>query len=148
MARQTITQLKQWFENGDYPTQQQFWDWMDSYMHKDDIIEMGMVNGLISLLQDMNLAIANAGSVAQGPVVLTGMSSYQVPARYLVDKIIVEEASAIEVTIGTVDGGADLAREPMQNILILSNFDYYRTQISTIFFGGITASTLISIYTR
>lgn len=34
VARDTI---KQWFETGDFPTQQQFWDWLDSYVHKDEL---------------------------------------------------------------------------------------------------------------
>lgn len=35
--KQPIATLKQWFETGDFPTQQQFWDWLDSYVHKDDL---------------------------------------------------------------------------------------------------------------
>lgn len=37
MAVQTRNQLKQWFETGDYPTQQQFWDWLDSFVHLSEI---------------------------------------------------------------------------------------------------------------
>lgn len=40
MAKQDINKLKSWFEIGKYPTQEQFWDWMDSYMHKDDKMEI------------------------------------------------------------------------------------------------------------
>lgn len=36
MAIQTRDQLKQWFETGDYPTQQHFWDWLDSFIHQND----------------------------------------------------------------------------------------------------------------
>lgn len=36
MAKQDISKLKDWFKAGNYPTQEQFWDWMDSYIHKDD----------------------------------------------------------------------------------------------------------------
>lgn len=38
MAVQTRDQLKQWFETGDFPTQQQFWDWLDSYVHKNEFV--------------------------------------------------------------------------------------------------------------
>lgn len=36
MAKQDISKLKDWFKAGKYPTQEQFWDWMDSFIHKDD----------------------------------------------------------------------------------------------------------------
>lgn len=34
----TKEELKLYFENGDKPTQEQFWQWMDSYWHKDEKI--------------------------------------------------------------------------------------------------------------
>lgn len=36
MAVQAIETIKSWFRTGKYPTEAQFWDWMDSYFHKDD----------------------------------------------------------------------------------------------------------------
>lgn len=51
MAKQSINQLKQWFETGDYPTQQQFWDWLESYFHKDDKIPVDSVDTLTQILQ-------------------------------------------------------------------------------------------------
>ncbi len=36
MAKRSIYQLKQWFQTNDEPTQQQFYDWMESYFHKDE----------------------------------------------------------------------------------------------------------------
>ncbi len=36
MAKQDKSKLKDWFTTGKYPTQEQFWDWMDSYIHRDD----------------------------------------------------------------------------------------------------------------
>lgn len=34
----TKDELRLYFENGDKPTQQHFWDWQDSYWHKDEKI--------------------------------------------------------------------------------------------------------------
>ncbi|MGG5209129.1 hypothetical protein ACQWU4_09270 [Chryseobacterium sp. MIQD13] len=34
----TKQELKQFFENGDIPNQEQFWEWQDSYWHKDEKI--------------------------------------------------------------------------------------------------------------
>lgn len=62
MAVQTRDQLKQWFETGDYPTQQQFWDWIDSYVHNNDSISLSQVAGLITLL---NSKLSN-GALAAG----------------------------------------------------------------------------------
>ena len=44
--KQPIDQLKQWFSRHKFPTQQQFWDWMDSYWHKDEVIPAGRIGGL------------------------------------------------------------------------------------------------------
>jgi len=36
----TKTELKTYFETGDKPTQEQFYEWMDSYWHKDESAQM------------------------------------------------------------------------------------------------------------
>ncbi|MCW3467649.1 hypothetical protein [Chitinophaga nivalis] len=47
MAIQQKNLLKNWFKTGDYPTQEQFWDWMDSYLHKtEDKVAIDNVQGL------------------------------------------------------------------------------------------------------
>lgn len=51
MAIQSVNQLKQWFETGDKPTQQQFWDWLDSFVHKNEGIAIENVGGLEQVLQ-------------------------------------------------------------------------------------------------
>ena len=38
MAQTAINTIKQWFKTGSKPTQEQFWSWMDSYLHKDEMI--------------------------------------------------------------------------------------------------------------
>lgn len=35
----TKQELKKYFENGDKPTQEQFWEWQESYWHKDEKLE-------------------------------------------------------------------------------------------------------------
>ncbi|UUC46551.1 hypothetical protein [Flavobacterium cerinum] len=44
MASKNI--LKDWFKTGLYPTQSQFWEWMESYWHKDDIIPQAKIQNL------------------------------------------------------------------------------------------------------
>lgn len=46
MAKTSITQLKSWFRNGLKPTQAQFWNWMDSYWHKDEKLPMDSIEGI------------------------------------------------------------------------------------------------------
>lgn len=41
MAKQDKDKLKFWFRTGKFPTQEQFWDWMDSYIHRDDQLRIG-----------------------------------------------------------------------------------------------------------
>lgn len=50
MAIRTIAQLKAWFKRGMFPTESQFADWMDSYRHKQECVEMSEVSGLTSAL--------------------------------------------------------------------------------------------------
>ena len=79
MAKQAINILKAWFKRLDKPAQQQFWDWMDSYYHKDEKIPMAAIDMLAEALlnkanknhlheiEDVNgliEALANAGGGA------------------------------------------------------------------------------------
>ncbi|MBP7173014.1 MAG: hypothetical protein KBA33_02960 [Cloacibacterium sp.] len=49
----TKQELKQFFENGDKLTQEQFWEWQDSYWHKDETIPQNKVE--IDLSQKADL---------------------------------------------------------------------------------------------
>lgn len=51
MAVQTVNQLKQWFQTRDKPTQQQFWDWLDSFVHRSEGVAIENVGGLLEALQ-------------------------------------------------------------------------------------------------
>lgn len=46
MAIRSIAQLKAWFKWGMYPTAAQFADWMDSYRHKEERIDIASVDQL------------------------------------------------------------------------------------------------------
>lgn len=50
MAKQTVAQLKAWFRKGLKPTEEQFAALLESYLHKDDEIDINKVKGLIVLL--------------------------------------------------------------------------------------------------
>jgi hypothetical protein len=57
MAVRAKDTLKSWFRTGLYPTQEQFWDWMDSYYHKLEGINFDDVTGLIEYLNERNAAL-------------------------------------------------------------------------------------------
>lgn len=46
MAIRSIAQLKAWFKRGMYPTAAQFADWMDSYRHKEERIDIVSIDRL------------------------------------------------------------------------------------------------------
>lgn len=50
MAKQTINTIRNWFRTGLKPTQNQFWDMLDSFWHKDDEIAIDKVQGLAEIL--------------------------------------------------------------------------------------------------
>ena len=50
MAIRSIAQLKAWFKRGMYPTAAQFADWMDSYRHKEEKIDIASIDQLPELL--------------------------------------------------------------------------------------------------
>ena len=61
----TKTELKTYFETGDKPTQEQFYDWMDSYWHKDEKIPVDSLSIDVSAKADKtaeNLSVENVAS--------------------------------------------------------------------------------------
>lgn len=64
MAKQALETLKSWFKRGAKPTQQQFSDAFDSFVHKDDMIPQNKIdelgNTLRQLQQDVDAAFSGA----------------------------------------------------------------------------------------
>jgi hypothetical protein len=53
VAKQGINTLKNWFKRGLKPLQQQFYDWLDSYWHKDEAIPIQSIDGLEAALNSI-----------------------------------------------------------------------------------------------
>lgn len=66
MAKTDLNTLKNWFKTGLKPTQTHFWNWLDSFRHKDDAVPVSDVDGL----EDTLAAKANNSELA--PVAKTG----------------------------------------------------------------------------
>lgn len=47
-----LNTLKNWFKSGLKPTQEQFWEWMDSFWHKEEKIPMAQIEGIDTALQN------------------------------------------------------------------------------------------------
>lgn len=47
-----LNTLKNWFKTGLKPTQEQFWEWMDSFFHKEEKIPMAQIEELETTLQN------------------------------------------------------------------------------------------------
>ena len=52
MAQTAINIIKNWFKTGLKPTQDQFWNWMDSYWHKDELIPQDKIQDLSTTLSN------------------------------------------------------------------------------------------------
>lgn len=75
MAIRTLSQLKAWFRRGQYPTEEQFGDLIDSFRHKNEGMTIPDVDGLAEALnwkfdrsegEAMAAAIATAKEMAEG----------------------------------------------------------------------------------
>lgn len=58
----TKQELKQYFENGDIPKQEEFWDWQESYWHKDEKVPQESISGLTDSLKTKLNAPSSTGS--------------------------------------------------------------------------------------
>lgn len=160
MATTPLNTLKSWFETGDYPTQAQFWSWLESFWHKDEPIPMTAIAGLATILagkatvQDIaNLnqrineleSIINAGkeSIDQAQDF-----SYQVPEGMILEKVLIVPTANLSLSIGTSDGGQEITPEQVYpaNQPSIINLDWYALTNTDIYFTGVSAQTKFVFY--
>lgn len=148
MAVQPIDTLKSWFETGDFPTQQQFWDWIDSFIHKDQGISVGDVDGLTELLQGK--ADANQLQALQTVALLpSGATSYAATAGTLVEAIIVLPGTPIDFACGFSVGATDIVETiNTGGDAAIFRIDRFCAVNTTIYFSGIQPTTQIKILKR
>jgi hypothetical protein len=95
MAIRERNNLKSWFQTGKYPTQDQFWDWIDSFVHKsEDQLDINSIAGLRSLIDnkaDLEAYLilyqqvqemTAAGRKIRRPDVLSPLTDEQLNAQY------------------------------------------------------------------
>lgn len=148
MAIQPVNTIKSWFETGDKPTQNQFWDWLESFVHKNDSVPMSQVSGLNAALTA--LATQTSVDALKAIVVTTSASSISVslPAGTILNKIRVKSNSAQTLNCGTSVGGSQiLAAESLNaNQVGLYVVDIDVESAMTIYFSALAGSNQIKIY--
>lgn len=148
MPKQSISQLKQWFETADQPTQEQFWDWLDSFVHKDDNIAISKVTNLQIILNEL----ANADSVLNilnqmlPIIVRDGVDTVTIPADTLVRGFCVIDVENLVFSVGTNIELKDYIEDAEISVgnEVIESSRYFK-EATELFFIGITENTIIKI---
>ncbi|KAA2245481.1 hypothetical protein F0L74_05860 [Chitinophaga agrisoli] len=174
MAKQSIETLKGWFVTLAKPVQSQFWDWLDSFRHRDDKIgtadlDPALLNLITSLptadaIAALTTAMANKADLVNGvlkqeqwpPIItpteitLNADSSHEMTVASLLEKIIVIPTDTIMFGIGNAadDNSIWPPMELTAGQAYIFSLELYALDSRTIFFNGITAQTTIKIYNR
>lgn len=139
---QSVEQLKQWFEQGDYPTQQQFWDWLDSFVHKNDNLQMEQIAGLVNALAQ-KLDLSDLSDLL--PVVLIGQNNYTVDAGFHITAIKVIPDGSINFSCGKTPGGEEVIGAEIIFEPSIYRPDVFFATSGTLYFNGVTPGTIIKI---
>lgn len=138
----SISTLESFFEPGDKPSSAQFSAILHSYRHLDDKIA---ASDLTTELQNFLNGLGEKGFV----VLQAGAASWQVPAGALIELIVLDDNANPLVNIGTTAGGNQIgdALQLAGGEYLLEKKIRFKTA-TTIYFSGITGSTVITIYKR
>jgi hypothetical protein len=139
--------LKTFFETGDKPTQQQFWDWHDSYWHKtDDAIPVENIDGLAEILDE------KADKATQSTVILPiGQAYYDMPTGSILEMLWFQLTTTTDgISVGTTAGADDVfeAAGPDENgNILIAGLKPFKT-VTRLFFTGVQPDTITIIYKR
>jgi hypothetical protein len=123
MAVQPINTLQSWFQTQDKPTQDQFWDWLDSYYHKNYKIQY---TDLHVDLQNLLISLGTTSSVRPEERAITTDTSIIVLAKFKFVGISVYNPSSSDLVFHLNYPGLSLpGGEPWQLIEVPAggNFD-------------------------
>jgi hypothetical protein len=142
MAQRPLNTLKNWFITRAKPLQQQFWDWMDSYWHKDAMIPLTSISNLVEILNTIPKPVQVATLSAPGDVV--------VPADCIVTMISLQSeipGDTIVYSKNAVAGVDDILSEELTtNKIFITQSPFAIFSGESIYFFGITHLTTIKIY--
>ena len=139
--------LKTYFETGDYPTQQQFTNLIDSLRHVNDPIAFA------DLAEEVITAINNAAdSTGNAPIVTEpGATTVTIPHGTLIDLVVVLNSVGVIFSAGWSDGGTDVIDnfQIPDNKSVISTIIYNRAdEHGTLYLNGVTGGTVVKLYKR
>ena len=136
--------LKTYFETGDYPTQAQFANLIDSLRSEEDPI------ALTDLSEEVITAINDAGGSGNPPIVTApGANSVIIPNGVLIDLIVVFYGDGINFSAGWTTGGIDV----VDNYTVIGSVcpistAVYNIETRTLHLNGVGVDTIIKLYKR
>lgn len=145
--------VKQWFETGDYPTQNQFWQFFDWVRFVEDAIAMEGIAGLVDALATK----ANSSALAPLADIInrealnpSGNITYSLIASRRLQTVIMIPSITMTVKIGTTVGGEEvmIATEITAGVPFIHDCAVYAIINTPIYISGITAAVQIFIYKR
>jgi hypothetical protein len=153
MAIQNINTLKSWFKRGFKPLQQQFYDWMDSYWHKDEKLPITSVNGLETILNTLPSQDAiNTLLTLCVPDIINATADhvYTLNTGRRLQSVIIIPTGAVTIRIGTTNGGEEIMIESaiQSNETFILDCALYAAANMPVYITGITSSTQLLIYKR
>jgi hypothetical protein len=153
MAKQNISTLKNWFKRGLKPLQQHFFDWMDSYWHKDESIPISQIIDLQEILNTLppQAAINSLMAVILPEIINTSADVvYSLTANKRLQTIIIIPANNDTLKIGTINGAEDImvSTTLTAGAAFVLDCAVYAINDIPIYINGITGATQILIYKR
>lgn len=109
-----IDTVKQWFVTKAKPTQTQYHTLFDYLRFKDQQIPLADVQGLITLLQsklDVSVYEATVVALSIVEVSIVGNGIIEIPAGYLLEKIIMLPSVSSAIKVGLTLGGEEIFPE-------------------------------------
>lgn len=116
MPIRSIAQLKAWFRRGKYPTEEQFGDWMDSYVHKEEsTIPISQVEELADRLNGKYDASAGAELERQHGLLRTEFNTHKTQSDQQFNNIA-ENIEELEAVDERQQGEIDALETEVENI--------------------------------
>lgn len=121
MAKVSVNTIKNWFQTGLKPTQSQFWDWLDSFRHKDDAVTIAEVTGLQAQLD----ALAGGGGGGGGTsTTISNAETLAIANTEMLQFMLVRSATTQVVKCGTSAGLGDIF-----NVEVASGSQYLHEEV-------------------
>lgn len=149
MAVQTRDTLKSWFETFDYPTQEQFSDFIDSFLVKgevsiDDIFQL---KEILQSKVDIQVFEAQFGGER---IAFNEDGFYIIPANHLLEKVLIKAGADATIRFGYTDNGGEIhpGFDVLAGKVTPLTIDEYGEGNLKVFINGIPGDTVIIFIKR